>query len=1004
MNKTTKRFLFFLFLFFLLRILFTQTLPFRHYTVAEGLADTFIKCIYQDSKGYIWFGTSNGLSRFDGIEFRDFPLLEGRSDLYVLDIKEDRNGNTWIGTASFGVSRLGEEKIEIITSRDGLAGKSVTAIVEDKQGFLWFGTEKGLSKFNRKQERFTTYTKKDGLASNIIFKITAAKDGSLWFGTLGGISHFIDNHFENYTTENGLISNNIHSLLQDSKERMWIGTEKGLNCLEKGKFSYYTADDGLAGNMVLSIAEDRYGNVWFGTENGISRFMDGTFFNITTENGLLSNAILSLSEDREGNIWIGTTAGASCLHSLKISNYSVKDGLPNNMVRAVMEDRKGRYWFGTEDGLSCYSNGKFKNYKTPQGLVHNRIHDLMEDRKGRIWIAADGGLSIYTGGKFTNYTTKNGLLSNVVGSVLEDRKGMVWIGTLDGLNRFQDGKCVVPPFSGSLMNAHITKMVEDRQGNLWLQTPKGLFRLSSSREQLTRFAAKNGLPHLEILSLIQDGKGKIWFGTRRGLHCFKKGKIITFTTDDGLPDNHCFFILEDDRQNLWIGTLKGIARFDGKIFKNYSQWEGFPVKNWSDSSCLKDSKSHLWFGSIKGVSRFNPALDRENTVPPPVYITHINVLEKDMPCSEIHELEYKQNYIKFGFVGLCFSAPKSVVYKYRLEGIDKEWQETREHLVSYPYLPSGNYRFQVKAVNNSGIESLEPAEIQFEILPPFWNTWWFKTFLVLLLLSLAAAIISRRIRRVQEKMIYEARTRRLVIAQRMELLGILAAGAVHDLKNLLSVILGYSKMVEKNYLRGHEDQNQSLVPIEKIKKATGTAIQVVKQILAFTRQKNTDVSTANLGDVLKDILDILNITRPANVKILWEPPEEEVRYRINPTHFQQVVMNLCLNAVQAMPDGGELKISLFQTPDKKITLEISDTGIGIENNALEKIFDPLYTTKEQRKGTGLGLFVVKQIVEEYGGKITVHSEPGKGTHFLITFPPRHHLDFEAGEILPLQDY
>jgi ligand-binding sensor domain-containing protein/signal transduction histidine kinase len=892
----------------------------------------------------------------------------------------------------------------MITTLDGLAGKAVIAIVEDRQGFLWFGTEKGVSKFDGKQERFTTYTRKDGLPSNIIFKIIEARDGSLWFGTLLGLSRFSSGHFENYTTKNGLISNNIHSLLQDSKGRIWIGTEKGLNCLEKGKFSYYTTADGLAGNMVLSIVEDRYGYTWFGTENGISRFMDGTFFNITTENGLLSNAILSLSEDREGNTWIGTTAGASCLHSLKINNYSVKDGLPNNMVRAVMEDRKGRYWFGTEDGLSCYSNGKFNNYKTPQGLVHNRIHDLMEDRKGKIWIAADGGLSIYAGGKFTNYTTKNGLLSNVVGSVFEDRKGVVWIGTLDGLNRFREGKCVVPPFSGSLMNAHITKMVEDREGNLWLQTPKGLFRLSSSREQLSHFTTKYGLPHLEILSLTRDGKGRIWFGTKQGLHCLENGEIITFTTADGLPDNHCFFILEDDRQNLWIGTLNGIARFDGEIFKIYSLCEGFPVKNWTDSSCLKDSRGHLWFGSIKGVTRFNPALDRENTVPPPVYTTHINVLEKDMPLSEVHELEYNQNYLRFGFVGLCFSAPKSVVYKYRLEGIDKEWQETRERLVSYPYLPSGNYRFQVKAVNNSGIESLEPAEIQFEILPPFWNTWWFKTLLVLLLLSLAAAIISWRIRRVQEKMTDEARTRRLVIAQRMELLGILAAGAVHDLKNLLSVILGYSKMVEKNYLRGHEVQNQSLVPIEKIKKATGTAIQVVKQILAFTRPKNIIASSANLVNVLKEILDILNITRPADVKILWVPPGEEIRYRINPTHFQQVVMNLCLNAVQAMPDGGELKISLSQISGKEIILEVSDTGTGIENNALEKIFDPLYTTKEQGKGTGLGLFVVKQIVEEYGGKITVRSEPGKGTQFLTTFPLRRLVDFEAGEILPLEDY
>jgi ligand-binding sensor domain-containing protein/signal transduction histidine kinase len=986
MSKTKKTLLLLAFLLFLLETLFAQTLAFRHYADVEGMPDAYIKCMYQDSKGYLWFGTPNGVGRFDGLEFRKVDVEDGLSDDFILDILEDRNGHIWIGTARGGVSRFSQAGIKNFTAGEGLAGRAVTAIAEDREGILWFGTEKGVSRFDGRH--FTTYTKEHGLAANLIIKMAAARDGTLWLGTMTGLSCFKGGRCTNYTTANGLTNNNIHALLADSRGRLWIGTQNGLNCLDRGKFSYYTTVDGLPGNQVMSAVEARNGNIWFGTDNGISLFAEGKFTSYTTRNGLRSNSILSLLEDREGNLWIGTTTGASCLNSLKTVNYSVKNGLPHNMVWSILADREGRYWIGTEDGLSCYAHGRFKNYTTRQGLIHNKVYGLMEDRRGKIWIATDGGLSVYARGKFTNYNSKDGLSSNVVTSAYEDRQGVIWIGTLNGLNRYGRGGFLLPHFDGSPLSAYILKIMEDRQGNLWLPTPNGLYRISSSRQQMSRFSAKNGLPHSSILSVTEDSGGRIWIGTKRGLACFEQGTFITYTTADGLPDNKCYFVLEDDRHYLWIGTTKGLVRCDGRTFKNYGPDDGFPVESWSNSCGLKDSNGDLWFGSGQGVSRFIPALDRANTVPPPVYLTHINVLEKEVPLHSFRRLAYNQNYLKFGFVGLCFSAPERVGYRYRLEGIDNGWRQTRARSVSYPYLPAGDYRFTVKAVNNDGLESREPAEVRFTILPPFWQTWWFRILLVLAVLWMLVFVVIWRIRREKEKMAYEARTRQLVLAQQMELLGIMAAGAVHDLKNLLAVILGYSKMAEKSYARdsGSRGDQHPPMPIEKIKKTATTAIQVVQQMLAFTRQRHGHTTAANLVELLTDILDILNITRPPDVKISWQPPPDEIRYWINPIRFQQVAMNLCFNAIQAMPRGGELQISLSRTPADEIVLEVGDTGCGIEKDMIGKIFDPLYTTKEQGKGTGLGLFVVKQIVAEYGGTVTVHSEPAKGSRFTVSFP------------------
>ena len=232
----------------------------------------------------------------------------------------------------------------------------------------------------------------------------------------------------------------------------------------------------------------------------------------------------------------------------------------------------------------------------------------------------------------------------------------------------------------------------------------------------------------------------------------------------------------------------------------------------------------------------------------------------------------------------------------------------------------------------------------------------------------------------------EGRNKQLVMAQRMKLLGILAGGAVHDLKNLLGIIIGYSDIAVE-YVDTKEEEEKGEV-IDVIKRTAKTAFQVVKQMLSFTRQNYNDATPSNLSELLDEILEILKISIPKRVTLEWEPPGEDMLLHINPVKFKQLVMNLCLNAIQAMPERGELKIALYKNSAKanKIILEVSDTGTGINRQIREKIFDPLFTTKLEESGAGLGLFVVKQIVDEHGGKIHIKDRPGGGTTFQISFP------------------
>jgi signal transduction histidine kinase len=325
------------------------------------------------------------------------------------------------------------------------------------------------------------------------------------------------------------------------------------------------------------------------------------------------------------------------------------------------------------------------------------------------------------------------------------------------------------------------------------------------------------------------------------------------------------------------------------------------------------------------------------------------------------------------------------MFRYKLNGLDETWKQTADRSIYYPYLPPGDYLFKVKAVNNDGVESRRPAEIAFKIPPPFWKTWWFQLLIVLAAFSLPGWLVVSRQRRARKYAELEARNKQLVMAQRMELMGNLAAGTVHDLKNLLSIILGYSRMVSRKFAPDDPEREN----VETIRKTASTAVQMSKQILSLARYPDRLPGTVELGELLEEILDTLEITLPKTVKTRRIMPGEPVRFAIHPARFQQVVLNLCQNAAHAMPGGGELTVALSMPGNeigRKIRLEIRDTGTGIEPDNIDKIFQPLFTTKQSGKGTGLGLFVVDQIVREHGGRIEVRSQPGTGTTFIIRFP------------------
>ncbi|MGE5343570.1 MAG: two-component regulator propeller domain-containing protein [Candidatus Omnitrophota bacterium] len=964
----------------------------------DGLPSSLISYVTQDSQGYLWFGTDHGLSRFDGKKFQlydDSPI----GDDNVLNIFEDRDGKLWICTLWSGLICKDSSCYHVYKQKDGLPHDRVRCIIQGQGGMLWMGTSAGLCTYDGK--RFKIYQQSDKLSGKSIPALLIDKNKNLWIGTDKGLNCLLHSAQEEKRAivkfnQVDILSKEVNALTEDHEGNIWVGTKEGLCCIRKKDgemvFSYYTVKDGLVNNNVSVISEDREYNIWIGTENGISRFSLGKFFNYNVKSGFLHPKIFTIFEDKEGNIWFGTRMGASCLQSLKILNFTKKEGLPGDTIWAIMEETPGKIWVGTDEGLSCYSGGKFQNYTAANGLISNQISNLFKDRAGNLWIATYKGLSIFSPqtGKFRNYTEKDGLPSEIVLSLAEGQNGTIWIGTHRGLCRYANGR-ILPHNMNIDLDVPINVLLLDRNGNLWISVHKGFWKISGEKKIF--YSKKDGLLGEVFYSIFEDSKGNIWMGSKEGLSCWNHKTFKNFTKADGLSDNNCLFILEDNNHLLWIGAQNGVNRYDGRHFKKYTSKNGL-VSEEMNQAGIKDSNGMLWFATNGGLTCFNPKLDRPNEIPPPVYMTLFSVNEKDclsVVGSGLKQkkivLKHDENYIKFGFIGLSYTSPEDVKYEYQLsEGTNKKISETSENYIPYPLLPPGDYTFKVWAKNNDGVRSKNPAVISFRINFPFYQTPWFLSFMVLLITFMIIGAIMFQNKRLKEKLANEAKNKQLVMAQRMKLMGVLAGGAVHDLKNLLSIIIGYSELVHDSSTEVTEEEKNEAIDI--IKCTADTAFQVVSQILAFARQNFDEVKIVELSDLLNEILAILKVTIPRTIELIWNPPSEKLLISISAVKFKQVVMNLCLNAVQAMGKYGELKITLKRDPaiPSQLYIEVADTGAGIKPEHLEKIFDPLFTTKGEEKGTGLGLFVVKQVVEEYKGKIQVQSVLAKGTTFKIYFP------------------
>ncbi len=800
---------------------------FEKITIQDGLSQSSVYAAVQDKKGFLWFGTQDGLNKFDGAGFTVYRHIDGDenslSDNWINDIAVDKTGNLWIGTSGGGLNKY-DQTTENFShygnnpeNPKSLGNNIILDVFVDSENTLWVGTDGGgLSKFDRNTDDFISYINdtedNNSLSNNKVQSIYEDRAGNIWVGTLGGGLNKLDKKSGKFTryknnpsNPKSLSDNRVTFIYEDNHGDFWVGTEAGLNRFDYqfNNFKRYTFDvrnpDGLSNHVIRAILEDESGVLWIGTDGGLNIYIRGEDRFVSFSNdpkdptSISSDLIRCLYEDQAGIIWIGNYAGAINKYDRKRNAFNNiqqnpldVNSLSNNNVWSFYEEINGKLWIGTDIGLNEYNpkTGKYKHYKhdpkNKRSLSNNVVRVVKGDRFGNIWVGTDGGgLNLYKPGEksFKIYRhdpdDPGSLSDDRIRSVYVDRKGTLWVGTLNGLNEY-DAKHDrfnryqhVASDTNSISDSRVQSIYEDKSGNFWIGTYGGFNYFDRKKDKFKSFLHNpddpNSISHDLILCIYEDRQGEtLWISTFGGLNKFDREKLTfkRYSMEDGLPNNVIYGVLEDKSGHLWLSTNIGLAKFDpeNETSKNFDVKDGLQSNEFNGGSYLYTYENEMFFGGINGYTAFTPEDLKDNEHKPPVIITSFNKYDKvvklEKSISETDELvlSYKDDFFSFEFAALDYSNPEKNQYAYKLEGFDEDWIYCgNRRYASYTNLDGGEYVFRVKGSNNDGVWNEEGTSLKIIIIPPPWETIWFKIIASLLIVGFIFSAFIYSINRVEKQ-------------------------------------------------------------------------------------------------------------------------------------------------------------------------------------------------------------------------------------------------------------
>ncbi len=1061
--------------------------------VEDGLSANTVLCMIQDSRGFIWIGTYNGLDRYDGYSIKEYKNIEGDesslSDNKIKSLCEDTDGNIWVGTWDGGLNKFIRDKEifkrYLLTNIDSTPNTdNINAICQSDSGFLWIGTGGGgLSLLDIANDKVKYYRHDpddpSSISDNAINAMMADKNGTLWIGTgKGGLNKFdpASGKFSSYIHEagnpEGLNSNEVTSICEDDSGYLWIGTTGGgLNKFDRtrNKFTHYLHyadnDASISENNIWTVLKDNENNIWIGTPNsGINLFdrKNNRFTRIGNDfrnpDGLNNNSVYSILEDRSGILWFGTWSGGinkydklKGIFKIYTHNPDDKNSIGNNTVYAIYEDNYNEVWIGTDGGgmdrLNKNTN-RFTHYVNdpgnPNSISDNTVYSICEDKDGYLWISTLwGGLNKFDRrtGKFTHYLHNsddpNSISSNSVTQVYCDRQDNLWLGVKGGgIDKYVRGKNIFIHYKpddnskNSLSNQMVFAIYEDRQNNIWVGTNGGgLFKYDRKNDGFIRIMHDPRNPNKNFINVIlQDRNGGFWIGTNAGIIKFNADKLDfkDYTQKQGLINNMVNGILEDNNGYLWISTNKGISRFNpaNEKFTNYDVTSGLPGTEFNPWAYFKSPSGDMYFGGTNGLTVFNPANIKDNPHIPEIVITDFTLLHKTVPIgfdslrgrailekpimeSDQIELSYDENVISFQISVLDYKNPHKNEFAYYLEGFDKNWnyKDASQRYVTYTNLSPGLYTLKVKGANSDGIWNRKGISLSIIINHPWWKTWWAYSFYIVIFAFIFTGstrlYLNRKMLKNQLKLEHE-HTKKLAEVDRIK--SNFFTNISHEFRTPLTLIMGPSdKIISKSI------DAEAVKQAETIKRNAGRLLRLINQLLDLSkldeRKLKLHATESNIVIFIKGIvMSFESFAERKDINLKVTSSRSEIRLFFDRDKMEKIVTNLLSNALKFTPRSGSVTVRIEEIENDSITIKISDTGIGIPEKEIPKLFDRFYQvdssqTREQ-EGSGLGLSLTKELVELHHGTISVESRvcnPAAGkpgwTEFKIELPKgKYHLN------------
>ncbi len=741
-------------LFFFVENASGQVYNFSNYTVETGLPQPQVLSVFQNDDGVMWFGTNaGGIAKYDGSSYEYITDKDGLADNVVYCIVKDKKGRILIGTNN-GLSVFEGKHFKNYTTQNGLSHNRIFSIFCDTKGRILLGTGKGVTLF---QDTVCSLLNiGEALNSASVFNIFEDSRQNLWFSTIGkGAFKFDGKILKNYNASEGLKTPYVFSILEYKANTYWFFTDKGLFELnEKGITPITTikSDDPKTDIFYYSYLKDRNNNIWIACGLGVLKFDGNNFHLFNQKNGLVNNNIYKIFEDKESNLWFASKEnGISKLATERFYSYTVNQGLLSNTITGIYQGEGEKYFIGSDKGLNIFNGKKIASYNNRNwNGGPNIVLSIAKSLYGIYFIGTTFGILKYNGKSFERIERTDNKSLNYCYDVFIDSKGVTWLGTKGGVAKIIDGK--IKEFDNtSISKKNVFKIYEDRKGDYWFATDDGLFRFDGSLVQY--FTEKDGFTKKSVRNIVADKDGNLWFATSAGIFTYKKGAFSRITEKEGLFSDIIQSIAIDKKGNIWAGLPNGVDKVrvlgNGKYqINHYGIEDGF---NGEDilNSILVDEQDRVWIGTENGLMVYQPKFDRKNTLEPITRLKSIqlfsqkidrkffanNTFDKnDLPLNL--ELAHDRNYLTFNFIGVSLTAPSKVRYRFRLKGLENEWQpETSKNEAVYSNIPPGSYEFLVIADNGEGVWNKLPVSFKFVILPPFWRTWWFYSIIAIVVIS-----------------------------------------------------------------------------------------------------------------------------------------------------------------------------------------------------------------------------------------------------------------------------